>query len=181
MSARSPALQRGYMRVVAAVATTMMAAMIGITSVQVFYRYFLSSPLVWAEEICRYLLIWMCFLFAGAAFQRGEVAAIELLTSALPRGLRALVMVPAYLLTAGFLAALVYYGWIYAEENRVQAIPAVDLVWRSLVGRDSGLSIFWVYLAVPVGCAILALHFLTSAVLLAIDAVAPPVKAPPHR
>lgn len=177
MVGRSVALQSGYMRLVAALAATMMAAMIVITSVQVFYRYVLSSPIIWAEEICRYLLIWMCFLFAGAAFQRGEMAAIELLTSALPRRLRALVMVPAYVITTGFLGVLVYYGWSYAEENRVQAIPAVDFIWHSLVGRDSGVSIFWVYLAVPVGCAILAVHFLASAVRMATEALAPPANS----
>jgi TRAP-type C4-dicarboxylate transport system permease small subunit len=146
-----------------------MVSMLVITSAQVFCRYVLSSPLIWAEEVCRYLLIWMCFLFAGAAFQRGEMAVIELVTAALPRRVRALVMVPAYIITAGFLGVLVYYGWGYAQQNRDQAIVGVDFLWQSLTGRDSGMSMAWVYLAVPVGCGILALHFLVSAGRLTVE------------
>ena len=160
---RLAGMQRGYMHAVAALAVAMMASTVVIMALQVFYRYFLSSSIIWAEEVCRYLLIWMSFLFAGAAFQRGDLVSVELLTSVLPRGVKLLVMVPAYLATAAFLAVLVYYGWLFAEQNRTQAMPAADFIWQTLAGRDSGLSIFWIYVSVPVGCTILALHFLVSA------------------
>lgn len=169
--ARLASLQRAYMHGVAALAVALMAATVIIMAVQVFYRYFLSNSLIWAEEVCRYLLVWMSFLFAGAAFQRGDMVSVELFTKLLPRRARALVMVPAYVLTAAFLGVLVYYGWRFAEQNSIQAMPAADFIWQSLADRDSGLSIFWVYVSVPVGCAILALHLLASAALLTAEAV----------
>jgi len=164
--------QRRYVDTIAALAATMMAAVVGVMTLQVFYRYFMADPLIWAEEVCRYLLIWMTFLSLGAAFQRGDIAVITILTNAMGRRLRALIMVPPYLLTAGFLGFLVFQGWIYAEENLLQTIPGIDYVLQSL-GINAGLSIFWVYISLPIGCAILALHIVLSALRVTIDAFAP--------
>ena len=144
-------------------ACTMLGAMVIVLAVQVFFRYFLAASLIWAEELCRYLFVWITFLFAGAAFQRGEMVALELLIGRLPRLARAALVVPAYVLTALFLAVLVHYGFEFAWQNRTQALPAADFIWQTLAGRESELSIFWVYVSVPVGCALLALHLLVSA------------------
>jgi TRAP-type C4-dicarboxylate transport system permease small subunit len=163
MAERLARVQRGYVLSTEALAVAMMAATIVIMSLQVFYRYFLASSLIWAEEMCRYLLVWMTFLFIGAAFQRGEMVGFEMLVGKLPGWLKASVLGPSYLITVGFLGVLVYHGWLFAEQNSNQAIPAADFIWQSLAGRDSGISVFWIYVSVPVGCAILALHLLVSA------------------
>jgi TRAP-type C4-dicarboxylate transport system permease small subunit len=159
-------LLRGYTLTIASLAAATVAASIIIMSLQVFYRYFLSSSLIWAEEVCRYLMVWMSFFFAGAAFQRGEMVGFEFLARRLPRRVKAFMLAPAYLVCVGFLGVLAYYGWLFAEQNSVQAIPAADFIWQSLAGRDSGISIFWVYVSVPAGCVLLAAHMLARAVLL---------------
>jgi TRAP-type C4-dicarboxylate transport system permease small subunit len=143
------------------------AASIVIMVVQVFCRYVLGASLIWAEELCRYLLVWMTFLFLGAAFQRGEMVGFEFLVRRLSPRAKAWLLTPAYLVCAAFLGAITYYGWIFAEQNSSQAIPAADFIAQSLLGRDSGISIFWIYVCVPLGCALLALHMLArSAVLI---------------
>ncbi len=170
IAARAAAFQRLYVRACEALGAALMLIILVVTSVQVFDRYFLNDTPPWAEELCRALLIWTCFLFAGIAFQRGEMAAVTMLTSFLPRRLRALVMVPAYLLTCVFLVAMVYYGWLYAERNFIQTVPGLDILLEQLTGSTAGVPIFWVYLAVPVGCAILALHIFASAVRIVAEA-----------
>lgn len=152
-----------YMHTVCALAAAMMAAIALIMTVQVFYRYFLSGSLIWAEELCRYLLVWMTFLFAGAAFQRGDLVAVELLTSAVSTRVRRWLLAPAYAVTTVFLSVLVYFGWQYAARNSIQGVPALDFIAQALFGRDSGISIFWIYVSLPLGCAILAIHFMVSA------------------
>lgn len=152
-----------YMQVVCALAAAMMSAIALIMATQVFWRYFLGSSLIWAEELCRYLLIWMTFLLAGAAFQRGDLVAVELVTRMVSPRMRRVLLAPAYLLTAAFLAVIVYYGWQYAARNSVQGAPAIDFIAQALFGRDSGISIFWIYVSLPLGCAILVIHFLVSA------------------
>ena len=50
-----------------------MAILLAIMVLQVFFRYGLNASLIWAEEICRYLLIWASFLACGIAYARGEI------------------------------------------------------------------------------------------------------------
>lgn len=140
----------------------MMAAIALIMATQVFWRYFLGGSLIWAEEMCRYILVWMTFLFAGAAFQRGDLVAVELVTRSVSPAVRRALLAPAYLITAAFLVVIAGYGWGYASRNTTQGVPALDFIAQALFGRDSGMSIFWVYVSLPLGCAILAIHFLVS-------------------
>jgi TRAP-type C4-dicarboxylate transport system permease small subunit len=169
-----------YMHTVCALAAGMMAAIALIMAIQVCYRYFLSGSLIWAEEVCRYLLVWMTFLFAGAAFQRGDLVAVELLTREVSAHVRRWLLAPAYLVTTGFLVVLVYFGWHYAARNSIQGVPALDFIAQALFGRDSGISIFWIYVSLPLGCAILAIHFLVSAARLSLaptTGTTPPIQA----
>jgi TRAP-type C4-dicarboxylate transport system permease small subunit len=115
----------------------------------------------------------MCFLFAGAAFQRGEMVAVDMFTRSLGRRTRALVLVPAYLATIAFLAMLVYYGWRYAFQNLIQTMPGVDVLWESLTGLDTGVSIFWMYVSVPIGGALLAVHILLTTIRIGAEAIGP--------
>lgn len=160
-----------YFRAVRALAATTIALIFIITVLGVFYRYFLNNPLVWAEELSRALLVWMCFVFAGAAFQRGEMVAVNILTDAVSRRLRALIMVPAYLAVVGFLAILIYQGWRYAGQNVIQTMPGIDVAWLALTGSDAGVSIYWLYISLPLGCALLAVHILLAAARLTLDAL----------
>ena len=149
-----------YHRSVVVMACGLVAAIVGIMLANVFFRFVLSDAIIWAEDICRILLIWLTFLFLGAALARGGLVAVELLTGRLgPRG-RALCLVPAYLLCIALLVTLVWYGWRFANVSSTQTIPAADHLWRAVTRSDVplNLSIFWVYIAVPIGCAALALH-----------------------
>ena len=101
---------------------------------------------------------------------------MELLIGLLPAWMKRAVMVPAYLVTVAFACAMVWYGWEFAEGNRNQVMPAAQFIWQALSGREGEMSIFWVYVAVPVGFAILALHMLISAVRMALGAGGAPGK-----
>ena len=152
--------RRGYFLLVATLASALLGATVVIMGVQVVFRYVLGDSLIWAEEVCRYLIIWMTFLFAGAAFQRGEMVAVELLVRAVPRSARLMLVVLGYGLSLALLAALMVYGWRFAMLNARQTIPAADFIAASIAGHEAplDLSIFWIYVAVPAGAAILFVH-----------------------
>ena len=56
--------------------------------VGVFFRYVLNSPLYWAEEAARLLLIWLSFVGAALAFQRNQHLSMDVLMRLLPDALR---------------------------------------------------------------------------------------------
>lgn len=158
--------QSAYERCLGFLSAFAIGAIFVITTAQVFSRYFLNDSIYWAEEACRALLVWACFLFAGIAFKRGEMAAVEFVTMALPVRARAFVLAAGYLVTAAFLFLLAYEGWLYAAQNWMQPVPGLQMLVDSLLGDDVGFSIFWVYVALPIGCVILSITMLWSALAL---------------
>src|SRR5918996_539265 len=62
-------------------AGTSMLAIVVIMIVQVFARYVLNASLIWAEELCRYILIWQSFLLIGIAYHQGELIALDVLSA----------------------------------------------------------------------------------------------------
>lgn len=154
-----------YNRILDAAAAALMALIVIIMVVQVFARYVLNDSLIWAEELCRYLLIWITFLFIGIAFQRGEFIAVDILTANLtPRRrfiLKAVVTVPVLV----FLWLMVTNGYAYATRFAAQNIPAIDFIWTSLTGAPAKVPIVWVYVSVPIGSGLLLLHMILSLAL----------------
>ncbi|WP_158275550.1 TRAP transporter small permease [Maritimibacter sp. 55A14] len=142
-----------------------MALIVGIMVVQVFARYVMGDSLIWAEELCRYLLIWQTFLVLGMAYSRGELVALDFLPSALPpRGqwiLRAAMSVPIL----AFLGLLSWYGFDFSSRFDNQTIPALDFIWSALTGNALGLSIRYIYVSVTVGFVLMALHVIADLVV----------------
>lgn len=155
---------RLYTRIVSVLAVTILTVLVVVMGVQVFFRYVLNDSLIWAEELCGYLLVLMTFLLLGAAFERGEMVSLQIFTNMLRPRARLALMIPLYAIMALFLLTLAYYGYLFAELNGRSSIPAVDFIISSIIGRDVTLVVpsFWLYLTIPVGCVILACHFVLA-------------------
>ncbi|WP_407493013.1 TRAP transporter small permease [Pseudooceanicola sp. MF1-13] len=155
----------GYVKVIRLLAGTCMALIVAIMITQVFFRYVLGGSLIWAEELCRYLLIWQTFLVLGLAYSRGEFVTLDFVPSALPpRGrwiLRAVMAVPIL----AFLLVMAWYGYDFASRFDRQTIPALDFIWTSLTGEALGLSIRWVYVSVTVGLVLMSFHVVADLIV----------------
>ncbi|GHG79650.1 TRAP transporter small permease [Pseudodonghicola xiamenensis] len=151
-----------YVHVIRFLAGLCMALIVGIMIAQVFARYVIGDSLIWAEELCRYLLVWQTFLVLGLAYSRGEFVALDFLPAALPpRGrwlLRAVMAVPIL----GFLGLMAWHGYDFASRFGNQTIPALDFIWTALRGEELGLSIRYVYISVTVGLSLMALHVIAD-------------------
>lgn len=168
MTERTGALSRlllAYVRVIRALAGTCMALIVCVMIAQVFYRYVLGGSLIWAEELCRYLLIWQTFLVLGLAYSRGEFVTLDFVPAMLPpRGrwiLRAVMALPI----VAFLLVMAWYGYDFASRFDRQTIPALDFIWTSLTGEALGLSIKWVYVSVTVGMTLMAFHVIADLIV----------------
>jgi TRAP-type C4-dicarboxylate transport system permease small subunit len=163
---RSP--ENGFMRwyggVMRFLAGTSMLAIVVIMIVQVIARYVFNASLIWAEELCRYILVWQSFLLIGIAYHQGELIVLDILSTRMSSTARFLIRLIVTLPVCYFLFLMVQHGIVHAGRFKAQTIPAIDFIWTSLVGVPAHVPVFWVYVSVPVGCAILLVHLVAGLV-----------------
>lgn len=151
-----------YLATLRFLAGTTMMAIVAIMTAQVITRYVFGSSLIWAEELCRYILIWQTFLFIGLAYSRGELVAVDLVPLMLSPRLRLLLKAVMAVPILVFLWLMTLNGFDYSTRFAHQIVPAVDFIFMSLIGRGVGLSIFWVYVSVAIGSLLLGIHIIAS-------------------
>ena len=158
--ARVAAIDRGVLRAEGAVVAILVAVMTAIIFAQVVFRYVLSSPLVWSEELARYLFVWITMVGAGAAVHLGQHYGLDILAKLLPSPLQKL---------AGFLASVLI------------GASAVTLIWQGLKEAAGAMNhaassvevpMVWFYAAIPIGGALMLWHVLARMVTLGFGASA---------
>jgi TRAP-type C4-dicarboxylate transport system permease small subunit len=134
-------------------------------SVEVILRYGFGKSLDITDEFTRYALIWMVFLSCSLAVADGSHIRVEFVVNMFKGKMRALVNLAAQALFIGFLVFLIVEGTVALSFQFDQIIPTLNI------------SMFWFYLALPVGSALMILNLLPQLwgnVLIVTGKVAPP-------
>ncbi len=131
------------------------AVLVLLTIVQVFMRYVLSAPLMWADEFMRLMLIWGTLLGCGLAIAASKHIAIDFLVEKLPEKLRAAAQLLVWLLIIAFAVFYIYKGSLIAYGAINTRLPSL------------GISKLFYYGAIPAG----ALSWLIFSLERAIDII----------
>lgn len=115
----------------------------------VMVRYTSDVSIPWAEEVARYLMIWLTFLGIGPVLRVGGHVAIESLQDALVESSARLLRVLVLSICAGFCVLLSWSGVMLMERTVYQTTAVTEI------------SFAWVSAAVPVG-AVLSLWHLAA-------------------
>jgi TRAP-type C4-dicarboxylate transport system permease small subunit len=151
---RVAAIDQQVLRAEGFVVAALVAVMTAIIFAQVVFRYVLSSPLVWSEELARYLFVWITMVGAGAAVHLGQHYGLDILAKLLPPPLQKL---------AGFLASVLI------------GASAVTLIWQGLIESAGAVHhaassvevpMVWFYASIPIGGALMLWHVLARLVVL---------------
>ena len=132
------------------VGVALLAAIVGLVFIAAVMRFF-GQPLIWSVDLAQLLFIWLCFLGANRALRRRLHLGIDLLVQTLDHGKRLALELGLALLVVVFLVVLA-----------VEGVKLTLLNTERLFG-DSGLPYALVTIAVPVGCAFLALTVVANA------------------
>lgn len=156
-----------YERLMMIFGCTLLAGIVIIMGFQVFFRYVLNDSIIWSEEMCRYFLIWITFLFLGIAYQRGELISLSMLLRVVPRWLHLVLTTLAHLAMLATLGILIWYGFAFADVNSIQTLPAFDFLWSSFINprEEANLSSWWLYVSIPVGAILLTIHLIVGYVV----------------
>lgn len=89
------------------IAGVLLAGMLMMILMQVFFRYVLNDSLTWTEELSKYSMVWIACLVAPWAYRENLNVSIEMLADALPAPLKklseALITVLVIMVSAIFL------------------------------------------------------------------------------
>ncbi|MEK3992249.1 TRAP transporter small permease [Robertmurraya sp. FSL R5-0851] len=113
-----------------------------LTVYQVFARYVLNSPLVWSEEIIKYLMIWIVLLGTAIALRKGLLISVEIVLHIVPKKIQKVMQIIITLFNITFLFLLVQYGFTILETIQGQTTGAIEL------------PVSWTYAAIPVASII---------------------------
>jgi TRAP-type C4-dicarboxylate transport system permease small subunit len=127
-------------------------AMVGIMTVVVFlqvvYRYVLTQPLHWSEELARYLFVWLSILGATLALQKRGHFGLDVLFRIFPRQLKPYMTVFVHFLMGIVIFVILVQGMTLVQKTALQDSPAM------------GIPMSWAYACLPVGGALMAIHLI---------------------
>jgi len=108
---------------------------------QVIFRYAFNNSLTWAEEMARYLQVWVVFLAAAAAIRTGSHISVDYATHNLSSRYKKFLSIIVVFLTILFLCIVTIYGFklFIKIYHSTQRSPAMQI------------PMFVPYLAIPVG------------------------------
>lgn len=125
---------------------TAIGLMLGIVFLQVITRYVFNYTPSFSEELSRYLFVWVVFLSLPLVAKSGGHMAIETITSRLKGAKLKTCRVLADVLTIAFLLLMTVYGVRMVSIANFQTSPAMVIPMS------------WVYVVIPVGCAIMCFN-----------------------
>lgn len=114
------------------------AAMTVVTLVGVLFRYVMTSPFEWTEEVARFLMLTICFMAMNMAMRRKEHIAITSAVDKMPAGLSKFLGYIADIQIAFFLILLIKQGYLMSMRTLMTA-------------STFHLSMKWIYMFVPLG------------------------------
>jgi C4-dicarboxylate transporter DctQ subunit len=132
------------------ICTYLLVVMSVIVVVQVFSRYLFNYSFVWAEELVRYLMIWMVMIGSALVQSKNDHIRIDFFPRrAGPQG-RRVIETGFRLCTLLFLTVITYKGIQAAYFNRLF--------------ESSGLriSMFWPSLAIPLGGILIGVYTIAA-------------------
>ena len=107
---------------------------------QIITRFVLEQPAEWSEVLIRFSLIWMVFLGIPMAFRQGAMVSVDVLYRWSPPNIKRVLDWVVCGAALALIAIIFWWGWDYAVRGKVQTMSGLE-----------GISMFWAYLAMPVG------------------------------
>lgn len=131
-------------RIGEAIIVPLMLAIIAVGFAAVILRYVFNGhyALFWSEELIRYAFIWVFWLCAPILVWRRTMFTVDIFLDMMPGWLSRTISIALDCGVMFLMAVFLYYGWSMAVVNEGQLSSALSL------------PLFWIYLAIPVGSAL---------------------------
>jgi C4-dicarboxylate transporter DctQ subunit len=120
--------------------------------INVIMRYIFNNSIYWAEELVRYLMVWVIFVGAGQVAKHEGHITVDILYRSVPARAKLFLDYLVNVIAIIFCFILAYYG--YLQMMRVyssqQISPALELpMWL-------------VYLSIPLGSLLMVIRYISQ-------------------
>ncbi len=132
--------------------TVGLSVMCVVLAVQVFCRYVLNYPLVWSEEMARYIFVWVTFVGASFGLRHGSHISMEFFVDKMPRAVQKALGIALNVVAFCALAYLVPVGVLFTLDQVPIASSAMQISMGLVVS------------AVPVGCVLMCIRLVLDTV-----------------
>lgn len=139
-------------RGVEAVLAVLVALLVALLFAQVVFRYAVNAPIMWAEQLARWIFVWITFLAASIVYRRGFHISIDVFVSWLPNRARQVIELANLLLIGVFLVVFGYYGYLLTMGTRSQVFGSLQLPPS------------FIYAAAPVASLLMSLFTIEKAI-----------------
>lgn len=129
---------RKIANVLVVIALSLMALLV---FTNVVLRYVFGTGMPWAEELSRYLFIWMIFLGAIVALQQRSHLTVDLLTEAVPLKVKKILLIISNFLVLLVLMLILNGSWAMTLQNLHVNAPATGIPMFMIYGAGVVLSI----------------------------------------
>jgi TRAP-type C4-dicarboxylate transport system permease small subunit len=133
-------------RVVCWTCIALFVAILVVMVLQVAFRYVLNAPLIWTEELARYLYIWACWLGAPVALRRGNHIVIVFVSDRLPGCLARAMALVTQAAALVFLMQLTIQGSILTVKSHSVDAITLPIPWSAI------------YIAAPISATLMILE-----------------------
>lgn len=136
-------------RVVTYVTNILMALNIALIITSVIFRYVLSNPIVWSEELAKFLLVWTVFLAASNSIRHWDNMRVTFILDRLS---------PKTLMIADTVIKLIAFGFI--SFIFILALKSIPNVWHREMAPALGIPMVVPELGVIIGLGLMVLQFI---------------------
>jgi len=145
-------MMRMVNRIVEYISMLFMVAMVLVVLLQIVLRTFFGTAFLWAEEVARFMMIWVIFLGTAIAFRYGAHISIEFLFNRLPEPLRKAGHAVIALLILVFVVVLIATSWELCQKSMINFSPALEIPMG------------YVYAVIPVSGVLMILNLIHAVV-----------------
>lgn len=118
----------------------------GTVLLQVFFRYILNTPLIWSEELSRYIFIWISFLGWVLATRNRTHIKVNIVLDSLPTKIKFITSIFIQFLIIIFSTSLIFLGFRMAKISINS--PTITLFF----------TFAYIYAVVPISAALIIFY-----------------------
>jgi TRAP-type C4-dicarboxylate transport system permease small subunit len=132
-----------YLQILKIVCQSLLVSMVAIVILQVFFRYVLHNSLSWAEDLARYLMIWLVMIGGALVTRDNTHFKVDFLVNIFPPLFIFIVEAVIKICLLIFLVILIYTGWTTALFQMDEISPSLRTPMT------------WPYMAFPAGAVLM--------------------------